>query len=211
MSCSTVSCSTVTCSTTFQRMRNITEKDHENSIPKRIRKKWEKQEELHEDSLPAFHVITGERCGRYHSERCGGHHGKHYGGPHGERCGGHHGERCGGHHVECCGGYHSPAVVKDGNGVILAIRIDLPSTLIDTLRSTHSLLPRRGGGSTKRGQYSTRHYALWCDYSRNPFMSKELLDDGDQAQAWLARNSQLFQFLTKRPICMHCCLPQCSL
>ena len=173
----------------------MTVKDHENSIPKRIRKKWEKPEELCEDSLPVFNVITAERCG----------------GHHGERCGGHHVECCSGHHVECCGGHHSPAVVKDGDGVILAIRIDLPSTLIDTLRSTDSLLPRRGGRSTKRGQYSTRHYALWCDYSRNPYMSKELLDDGDQAQAWLARNSQLFQFLSKRPISMHCCLPQRSL
>ena len=101
----------------------MTEKDRENSIPKRIRKKWEKQEKLHEDSLPEFNVIIGERCG--------------------------------GHHVECCGGHHSPAVVKDGDAIILAIRIDLPSTLIDTLRSTDSLLPRRGGRSTKRGQYST--------------------------------------------------------
>ena len=109
VSCSTVSCSTVTCSTPFQRFRSMTEKDHENRIRKRIRKKWEKQEELHEDSLLAFNVITGERCG--------------------------------GHHVECCSGHHSPAVVKDGDGVILTIRIDLPSTLINTLRSTDSLLP----------------------------------------------------------------------
>ena len=134
VSCSTVSCSTVTCSTTFQRLRSMTVKDHENSIPKRIRKKWEKPEELCEDSLPVFNVITGERCGGHHAECCSGHNG--------ERCGGHHVEYCGGHHVECCGGHHSPAVVKVSDGVILAIRIDLPLTLIDTLRSTDSLLPR---------------------------------------------------------------------
>ena len=125
----------------------MTEKDHENSIPKRIRKQWEKQEELHQDSLPAFNVITGERCCGHHGQCCGGHHG--------EPCGGHHVECCGGQHVECCGGHHSPAVVKDSDGVILTIRIDLPSTLIDILPSIDSLLPRQGGRSTKHGQYST--------------------------------------------------------
>ena len=106
----------------------MTEKDHANSIPKRIHKKWENQEEVHDDSLPAFNVITGECCG--------------------------------GHYGEGCGGHHSLAVMKDNDGVILAIRIDMPSILIDTLRSTDSLLPQRGRRSTKCGQYSTRHYAL---------------------------------------------------
>ena len=133
MSCFTVSCSMVTCSNTFQRLTNMTEKDHKNSIPMRIRKKGEKEEQVHEDSLPAFIVIT-RKC-------------------------------CGGHHGESCCGHHSLAVVKDSNGVILAIRIDVPSTLIDTLRSTDSLLPRQGGRSRKHGQYSMRHYSLWCDYS----------------------------------------------
>ena len=172
----------------------MTEKDHEHSIPTRIRKKGEKQEEVHVDSLPAFNVSTGECCGGHHIERCSGHYGK--------CCYEHHGERCGGHYC--------PPVVKDSDDVIFAIRSDVPSTLIDTLRCTNSLLPRGGGRSTKRGQYSTRHSALWCDYSRTPYISTELLDNGNQVQEWLARNSRLFQSLCKRPISMHCFLPQCS-
>lgn len=48
---------------------------------------------------------------------------------------------------------------------------------------------------------------LECDYLRNPYISEELLQDGDRAQVWLVRNSQLFQFLIKHLIYIYNFVP----
>ena len=141
----------VTCNTTLENLMNMSDKEHQNSIPIRIQKRWEKKQFVFDHSLPIFNFIPVQ---------------------------------------------HSKVVVKDQNGVILAFQIEVPPTLMNILQATDRILPQQVGTSTKRGEYSTRHYALWSDYSRNPYMSKELLDDGKHAQKWLRSNANLFQYLS---------------
>ena len=65
---------------------------------------------------------------------------------------------------------------------LLAFRVPVPSGFISTLRTSHQLLPSRKTTAKQRGNYSSRHYALWGDYSSHPYMSSEYVQDGDLAQ-----------------------------
>lgn len=38
------------------------------------------------------------------------------------------------------------------------------------------------------------HYALWTDYSKHPYLSKDFLKDGQAAQQWVDSNAPLFSY-----------------
>ena len=62
---------------------------------------------------------------------------------------------------------------------------------ITTLRTSHSILPKRNAKSVQRGTHHTRHNALWGDYALTPYMSK----DGDASNEWAKVNQPLFRYL----------------
>ena len=80
---------------------------------------------------------------------------------------------------------------------ILAFRVPIPLGFIQQLWSSHSLLPTRETKSQQRGTNTSRHYALWADYSVTPYMSNEFLKDGTAAIAWAKLNKTLFMYLAE--------------
>ena len=85
--------------------------------------------------------------------------------------------------------------VKDKNVVLLAFRIQVPAEFMNTLNHSNADLPHGASSPGRRGQHVSRHYALWADFSRHPYMSGELLRDGEKVNQWLEGNAPLFKYL----------------
>ena len=79
---------------------------------------------------------------------------------------------------------------------ILGLRIHVLKHLISRLRVSSSLIPPKPAEKKNRGEYESRHYVCWADYSKHPYMSKELLDDGTVGEAWCSANVDLFKYLS---------------
>ena len=90
---------------------------------------------------------------------------------------------------------HSCVAVKDKNGVLLAFRLQVPAEFMNTLNHSNADLPHGASSPGRRGKQVSRHYALWADFSRHPYMSGELLRDGEKANQWLEGNAPLFKYL----------------
>ena len=90
---------------------------------------------------------------------------------------------------------HSCVAVKDKNGVLLAFRIQVPAEFMNALNRSNADLPHGASSPGRRGEHVSRHYALWADFSRHPYMSVELLRDGEKANQWLKGNAPLFEYL----------------
>ena len=133
----------------------MSEKDHANRIPKRIRELWKANQDVEENMLPSFKTIDTS---------------------------------------------YSEVAIRDLDGVLLALRVDLPDAYIDILNSSHLILPVRPPKVGKRGEYTTRHYALWADYSHHPYMSSEYIEDGQAGRTWVQNNKPLFEYLGKYTI-----------
>ena len=84
---------------------------------------------------------------------------------------------------------------KNKQPCILAFRVPIPSGFIQQLRNSHSLVPTRETKSKQQGTHTSRHYALWADYSVTPYMSNEFLKDGTSAIEWAKLNKPLFNYL----------------
>ena len=90
---------------------------------------------------------------------------------------------------------HSCVAVKDKNGVLLAFRIQVPAEFMNALNRSNADLPHGASSPGRRGEHVSHHYALWADFSRHPYMSVELLRDGEKANQWLKGNALLFEYL----------------
>ena len=80
---------------------------------------------------------------------------------------------------------------------LLACRIPLnDSTILDSLTTSLRLLPSHTNHKFRgidRGSYSTRHYCVWSPYSKQPFISRELKEDGQAGLDFLEANQRLWQ------------------
>lgn len=79
---------------------------------------------------------------------------------------------------------------------ILALRIKVPEVFIRTWHDTQKILPDKSAATGPRGEYEYWHHAMWADYPKNPYMSKEFIDEGLAAEEWLVKNLALFKFLS---------------
>ena len=79
---------------------------------------------------------------------------------------------------------------------VLALRVRIPMHFIQMLKDTSHLVPRRRQSSTPRGEYETRNYCLWADYADHPYLSADLLTDGEFAKEWLEAQAPLFRYLS---------------
>lgn len=92
-----------------------------------------------------------------------------------------------------------PLVITGRNDKkILALRIRIPPHFLDTLRETKPLLPQHSEKSGRRGDYKTRNYCLWAKYADHPYLSGDLLEDGEEAMEWLSAQAPLFQYLSEQ-------------
>lgn len=80
---------------------------------------------------------------------------------------------------------------------ILAFRIRIPEAFLSTLKETKHLLPTHAEASGRRGKYKTRNYCLWAKYVDHPYMSANLLEDGEGAKEWLSEQAPLFKYLSE--------------
>ncbi|KAF8444359.1 hypothetical protein BGX38DRAFT_1197216 [Terfezia claveryi] len=89
-----------------------------------------------------------------------------------------------------------PLIIKDkGSSNILAIRLRIPANLVQVLKEITNKLPKHRAKNHQRGEYTVRHYALWADYSKHPYMSKDYLHDNEAGKGWVEANHALFQHL----------------
>lgn len=93
-----------------------------------------------------------------------------------------------------------PLFIYGLDGGLIAYRISLDSPdLLATLTQSIRELPKRTGLKFRgiyRGKYSTRHYCIWSPYSRQPFVSRELRDDGEAGLEFLKKNQALWNRLS---------------
>ena len=86
--------------------------------------------------------------------------------------------------------------IVDECGEILGYRYQIKPGLLATLAETTSNLPPTSVAAGVRGGYSTRHYAVWCDYSLLPRESAEYKRDLPRSKEWCEKNAKLFQYLS---------------
>jgi hypothetical protein len=86
--------------------------------------------------------------------------------------------------------------IVDERGVILGYRYRIPEDLITTLTESSLKLPPTGMDAGVRGQYPTRHYAVWREYALEPFFSSEYQKDLPASAEWCKENVGLFKFLS---------------
>ena len=84
---------------------------------------------------------------------------------------------------------------KNKQPCIFAFRVPMTLGFIPQLRNSHSLLPTRETKYKERGTHTSRHYAVWADYSVTPYMSNEFLEDCPSAIEWAKLNKTLFNYL----------------
>jgi hypothetical protein len=63
--------------------------------------------------------------------------------------------------------------IIDNCGVTLGYRYHIKPELLKTLEETTADLPHMGVNAGKRGNYPTRHYTVWRDYSKEPYESAD--------------------------------------
>ncbi|KAF8434018.1 hypothetical protein BGX38DRAFT_1221142 [Terfezia claveryi] len=62
------------------------------------------------------------------------------------------------------------------------------------LAETKHLLPAYVEVSGHCGEYKTHNYSLWAKYVDHPYMSANLLEDGECAKEWLSAQAPLFNY-----------------
>ena len=92
--------------------------------------------------------------------------------------------------------------IKGSKGGILALRIPIPPEFVKVLRDTDCCVPQKANTNTNaeapadphsRGSHAMRHYALWADRSKHPYLSKDMREDGEACEKWVENNSPLFR------------------
>src|SRR6266436_6181927 len=90
-------------------------------------------------------------------------------------------------------GYHA---IIDERGEILGYRCRIEPDLLKKLEETTSNLPHTKGNAGIRGNYPTRHYAVWRDYSKEPYESSEYRKELPASKKWYEENGRLFNQLS---------------
>jgi hypothetical protein len=86
--------------------------------------------------------------------------------------------------------------IVDETGVILGYRYRIPAELLQALIDSTSELPARNIAAGVRGQFPTRHYVVWRDYAKEPFLSAEYRRDLPESEKWRQTNKSLFKYLS---------------
>ena len=95
---------------------------------------------------------------------------------------------------------NKPLYIYGKDGGLLAYRGSLQDAdILETLTTSLRELPKRTNLKFRgidRGSYSTRHYCTWSPYAKKPFVSKELVEDGDPGLLFLGANLKLWNRLS---------------
>jgi len=75
--------------------------------------------------------------------------------------------------------YHIPASNTDQSDCLLKSIESLPTPQNDNYRGID------------RGEYTVRHYCIWCAYAKEPFICSQFCKDGEGAKMFMQANSQL--------------------
>jgi hypothetical protein len=86
--------------------------------------------------------------------------------------------------------------IRDNAGNVLAVRFRVPIGLIEVLARSTTALPVIPQTITNRGAYTTRHYGMWADYSKDIFLTSEHKRDQPASDNWFRDNEDLFRLLT---------------
>jgi hypothetical protein len=87
--------------------------------------------------------------------------------------------------------------IIDQHGEILGYRFRIKHELLNTLDETTAALPPARVNARNRGDYPTRHYSVWRDYSTIPFESAEYRKDLPASKEWCDKNKKLFHDLSE--------------
>jgi hypothetical protein len=86
--------------------------------------------------------------------------------------------------------------IIDERGEILGYRYRIKPELLRTLEETTADLPHTGVNAGKRGNYPTRHYTVWRDYSKDPYESADYRRELPASKKWCDKNGELFEYLS---------------
>jgi hypothetical protein len=93
-----------------------------------------------------------------------------------------------------------PLFIYAKDGGLLAYRTSLhDNDILNTLTKSLKELPPNTNHSfrgVKRGPIDVRHYCVWSAYSKKPFVSRELREDGKAGLAFLKKNQKLWDRLS---------------
>jgi hypothetical protein len=87
--------------------------------------------------------------------------------------------------------------IIDTEGEILGYRYRIKPDLLKTLEETTEALPAAKVNARNRGDYPTRHYTVWRDYSAIPFESAEYRKELPASREWCDKNQKLFEYLSE--------------
>ena len=80
--------------------------------------------------------------------------------------------------------YHIPASNTDQSDCLLKSIESLPTPQNDNYRGID------------RGEYTVRHYCIWCAYAKEPFICSQFCKDGEGAKMFMQANSQLWESMS---------------
>jgi len=87
--------------------------------------------------------------------------------------------------------------IIDQHGEILGYRFRIKPELLKTLDETTAALPSAKVNARNRGDYPTRHYSVWRDYSKTPYESAEYQKELPASKEWCDKNEKLFENLSE--------------
>ncbi|KAI9789594.1 MAG: hypothetical protein M1816_005903 [Peltula sp. TS41687] len=90
----------------------------------------------------------------------------------------------------------NPLEIRDTQGNLLGYRFRVPEAFINTLNTTQQILPKIKPIHTIIGDFKVRHYAMWADSTKSPFVSSEYRQQLPYSKQWLDSKSKLFNRLS---------------
>jgi hypothetical protein len=93
--------------------------------------------------------------------------------------------------------YENHHAIIDERGEILGYRYRIKPDLLEKLAETTGDLPHKGVNAGIRGNYPTRHYAVWRDYAKVPYVTSEYRKELPASKEWCEKNGKLFDYLSE--------------
>ena len=87
-------------------------------------------------------------------------------------------------------------MIIDERGEILGYWYCIKPDLLRTLEETTEDLSRTGVNVGNRGNYPTRHYIVWRDYSIELYKSSEYRKELPASKEWCEKNGKLFEYIS---------------
>ena len=87
-------------------------------------------------------------------------------------------------------------LIQDDRGVTLGYRYRVPMPLLTGLATSTANLPATKMTDSVRGRFRNRHYAVWRDSAKLPYLNTEFKRDLPASQVWLDDNRALFDYLS---------------